>query len=307
MTLKPRVLFFSAAEISVPCLEVLMNDVSVDFVGIVTQPGRAKGRGQKVSLNPVAVWAEENAIIYYQVEKMDTSAFQWLQSQKPDLIFVMAFGHLLKKEFLDLPPLGMWNFHTSLLPKYRGASPIQTAILSGEEMTGVSLMSMVEKMDAGPWLSQQSVFIDSTDTTATLTNKLADASATLLKNALPVLVTKDYNLTLQDENKVSFCKKFSKKDGELDFSKPAVVLERQIRAFQPWPGSYFFKDGERYIVHKAHIVPKFENSEGTFYIDKNRKQLLITTSEQVLSIDVLQKSGGKPLAIADFLRGNLNF
>ena len=307
MTEKPRVLFFSAAEISIPCLEVLKNDTSVDFTGIVTQPCRAKGRGQKVSLNPIAIWAEENAIPYYQAEKMDAAAFEWLQAQTPDLVFVMAFGHWLKKEFLTLPTLGMWNFHTSLLPKYRGASPIQTAILSGEKTTGVSLMSMVEKMDAGPWLSQESVLIDSTDTTLTLTHKLAEASAVLLKRTLPDLLAQNYTLIPQNESNVSFCKKFSKEDGELDFSKSAVALERQVRAFQPWPGSYFFKNGERYIVHKAHVVPRVENSNETFYIDKSRKQLLITTSEQALSIDVLQKSGGKPLAIADFLRGNLNF
>lgn len=307
MTSKPRVLFFSSAEISIPCLEILRADASVDLAGIVTQPGRAKGRGQKVSLNPMAVWAERNGVPYYQAEKMDALAFEWLRAQKPDLIFVMAFGHWLKKEFLALPSLGMWNFHTSLLPKYRGASPVQTAILSGEETTGVSLMSMVEKMDAGPWVSQQSVSITSNDTTVTLTDKLANASATLLKRMLPDLLTENYTLISQEESKVSFCKKFSKEDGQLDFSKPAIVLERQIRAFQPWPGSYFFKNGERYIVHKAHVVAKVENSNETFYIDKNRKQLLITTSEQALSIDVLQKSGGKPLVIADFLRGNLNF
>ena len=307
MNSKPRILFLSAAEISIPCLNTLKADPSIDFVGIVTQPGRAKGRGQKISLNPIAMWAETHSLPYYQAEKMDEAAFDWLKAKAPDLIFVMAFGHILKKEFLELPPLGMWNFHTSLLPKYRGASPIQTAILSGEKTTGVTLMSMVEKMDAGAWLSQIPIDIDPCDTCATLTNKLAEASAILLKQNLLRIIFQKYTLMEQDEGHVSFCKKFSKKDGELDFSKPATDLERQIRAFQPWPGSYFFKNEERYIVHKAHVIQKPANLNETFYIDKDRKQLLITTSENVLSIDILQKSGGKPLAIADFLRGNLNF
>ena len=307
MNSRPHVLFFSAAEISIPSLNALKGNTSIDFVGIVTQPGRAKGRGQKISLNPIATWAETNQIPYYQAEKMDATAFDWLQNKKPDIVFVMAFGHILKKEFLDLPPLGMWNFHTSLLPKYRGASPIQTAILSGDTITGVTLMSMVEKMDAGAWLAQLPINIEACDTTATLTDKLAEASAVLLKQSLPTLLSRKYTLVEQDEHQVSFCKKFFKEHGELDFSKPAAVLERQIRAFQPWPGSYFFKDGERYIVHKAHVLPSTNNESETFYIDKNRRQLLITTSENVLSIDVLQKSGGKPLAVADFLRGNIHF
>ena len=119
--MKPKIIFFSAGEIALPCLDYLLNHAAVELVGVVTQPERPKGRGQKVSLNPIAQWAENNAISYYQAEKMDDSILDWLRAKKPDLGLTMAFGHFLKSVFLELPPLGMWNLHTSLLPKFQTA------------------------------------------------------------------------------------------------------------------------------------------------------------------------------------------
>jgi methionyl-tRNA formyltransferase len=307
--MKPRVLFFSAAEISIPCLEVLKRRDEVDFVGIITQPERARGRGQQIRLNPIGLWAEQQGIPFFQAEKMDNSAYEWLSAKQPDLIFVMAFGHILSERFLTLPPLGMWNFHTSLLPKYRGASPIQTAILNGEAFSGVTLMSVVKKMDAGAWLAQKKIALDASETTPSLTEKMAKASAELLEENLPALLARNYTLTEQNPIEVTFCSKYTKADGELDFSKPAEVLERQIRAFQPWPGSYFFKNNERYIVHRAHAIAAKNASQniGHFCVDSERKSLYVTTSSGNLHFEILQKSGGKPLSIADFLRGDRNF
>ena len=134
--MKPRIVFFSADEISIPCLEFLYNDPSITFCGIVTQPSRAKGRGKVLSLNPIAEWAQTHGLPFYQAETMDEAAFEWLKQIQPHLVFVMAFGHILKKRFLELPPLGMWNIHVSLLPRYRGASPVQAALLNGAAETG---------------------------------------------------------------------------------------------------------------------------------------------------------------------------
>ena len=307
--MKPRALFFSAAEISIPCLDVLKNSNEVDLVGIVTQPERARGRGQQVCLNPIGLWAEQHGIPFFQSENMDDSAYEWLVSKQPDIIFVMAFGHILSERFLALPSLGMWNFHTSLLPKYRGASPIQTAILKGEAFSGVTLMSMVKEMDAGAWLAQKRITLEVDETTPSLTSKMAQASAELLEEKLPNLLQQHYTLTDQNPDEVTFCSKYTKADGELDFSKPAYVLERQIRAFQPWPGSYFFKNNERYIVHKAHATLTEDVSMGVghFSVDPERKSLNVATASGILHLEILQKSGGKPLPIADFLRGNRNF
>jgi len=300
--MKPRVLFFSAAEISIPCLDFLKNNLTIDFVGVVTQPSRAKGRGQKLSLNFVAEWAKNSGLPFIEAEKMNDEVFVALKKLKPDLIFVMAFGHILKQHFLTLPSLGMWNLHTSLLPKFRGASPIQSAILKGEQRTGVTLMSMVEKMDAGPWIDQEVVDINE-DTTVTLSRKLAEKSVLLLQRSLPKIISRTYKYTVQDETLVTFCRKFSKLDGLLDFSKPAIDLERQIRAFQPWPGSYFFRGSERYIVYKAHVEVG-SMDVGEIEITENYSELHIGTGNGILVIDVIQKTGGKPMAIVDFLRGN---
>lgn len=305
--MKTRVVFFSTAEISIPCLEFLYKEPSIDFVSIVTQPERMKGRGQKISLNPIAKWAKDHQIPFIAAEKMDSQVFENLEQMRPDLVFVMAFGHILKKHFLDLPPLGMWNFHTSLLPKYRGASPIQTCLINGDHETGVTLMLMEEKMDAGPWLAQKKCVIDPQDTTLTLTEKLSKQSAILLRDSLPTLLSKQYILIPQEEAAISFCKKFSKNDGLLDFNQPATSLERYVRAFQPWPSAYFFYHEERYIIRQAHVEPSLQETPGKFIVNADRTRLFITTKLDRLAVDVIQKSGGKTIPIAAFLRGNKTF
>ena len=331
--MKPRIVFFSADEISIPCLEFLYNDPSITFCGIVTQPSRAKGRGKVLSLNPIAEWAQTHGLPFYQAETMDEAAFEWLKQMQPDISLVMAFGHILKKRFLELPPLGMWNIHVSLLPRYRGASPVQAVLLNGDAETGVTLMSMVEAMDAGPWLAQQSIPIEPTDTAVTLREKLAKTSAALLQKSLPQLPLGHYTLTPQNDADATYCKKLSKADGCLDFSQPAVRLERRIRACQPWPGAYFFKNNERYLIHRAHVLTDntagkdllfpiastlikdklSANTDcthriyGQFLTDPHRTVLAITTGEGLLVIDRIQKSGGKSMNAAEFLRGNRCF
>ena len=331
--MKPRVIFCSADEISKPCLEFLRTDPSITFCGIVTQPQRAKGRGQTLSLNPIAEWAQVNNLPFYQAETMNDAAFDWLQHIQPHLVLVMAFGHILKKHFLELPKLGMWNLHVSLLPKYRGASPVQAALLNGDAETGVTLMSMVEAMDAGPWLAQKKTAIAPDDTAVTLRAKLAQASAVLLRTSLPTLLSNNYILTPQNEAEATYCKKISKADGCLDFSKPAALLERCIRAYQPWPGAYFRKNNERYLVHRAHVLADGTvekdllfltastsikdklsanadctyPADGQFLTDPHRTVLAATTGEGLLVIDRIQKAGGKPMNAAEFLRGNRSF
>lgn len=301
--MKPKIIFFSADEIALPCLNYLLRNTAVELVGIVTQPERPKGRGQKISLNPIAQWAETNAIPYCQAEKMDDSVLDWLKEKQPDLGLTMAFGHFLKSAFLELPPLGMWNFHTSLLPKYRGASPIASCLLDGANETGVSLMAMVAKLDAGPWIAQEKVEIINDETSSTLTSKLAQASAHVLETTLPSLIDKTYILHEQNEAEVTFTYKFNKADGLLDFSKPAIVLERQIRAFQPWPSSYFFINEQRYIVHKAHVEASQKGEIGTLHVDRTNGTFAIQTTEGLLVFDVIQKAGGKALTTKEFLRG----
>ena len=331
--MKPRLVFFSADAISKPCLEFLHNEPSITFCGIVTQPQRAKGRGQTLSLNPIAEWAQTHDLPFYQAETMDEAAFDWLKQIQPHLVLVMAFGHILKKRFLELPKLDMWNLHVSLLPKYRGASPVQAALLNGDAETGVTLMSMTEAMDAGPWLAQQKTATAPDDTAVTLREKLAQKSVILLRTSLPKLLSRDYVLTPQNEADATYCKKLSKADGCLDFSKPAAFLERCVRAYQPWPGAYFLKNNERYLVHQTHVLAdgtagkellfptastsikdktvqntnRTNQTCGRFLTNPNRTVLAVTTGEDLLVIDRIQKAGGKSMNAAEFLRGNRSF
>lgn len=300
-----RVVFFAASEIAVPCLEKLLVLPQAKLVGVVTQPSRARGRGQKMSLNPIANWAQEHAIPFFQAEKMDEEAYLWIKNLGADLALVMAFGHLLKPRFLELFSGRFWNFHTSLLPKYRGASPIQTCILNGEKETGVSLMRIVEKMDAGPYLAQANLFLDDSETTQTLTQKLAQLSAQLLADNFVQLSLNEPNVHEQDDQLATFTRKFTKEDGLLDFSEPAIVLERKVRAFNPWPGTYFVRNDENIKVHAAHVTQDFSKQIGAIQISNHG--IVIQTSREALAVDRLQRPGGKVLNVDDFLRGAKDF
>lgn len=303
----PRIVFCASSDITFPCLDYLQSNPAVHLCGILTQPSRAKGRGQVVSLNVVGQWAQQHSIPFYPADRMDEATLQWVSDLSPDAVLVMAFGHILPQRFLSIPPLGTWNLHVSLLPKYRGASPIQTALLNGDRETGVTFMRLVPKLDAGPYLLQETVSIEPQDTSITLGEKLAHKSAEILAKALPKL-SPSVDCIPQVDGQATFCKKISKADGALDFNQPAVVLERQIRAFQPWPGSYFFKDGIRYKVLQAHLADATTRCvSGTFIVNAQRTALTIATADGYLAIDQIQKACERPMPIVDFLRGHPQF
>ncbi|MDR0756173.1 MAG: methionyl-tRNA formyltransferase [Puniceicoccales bacterium] len=302
---KVRTIFLSASDIAVPCLERLLEINDCQLVGIMTQPERPRGRGQKYSPNPIATWAQSHRILHLQTEQMDDNVFVELRQMQIDLALVMAFGHILKRRFLDLPALGMWNFHTSLLPKYRGASPIQTCLLMGERETGVTLMRMVEKLDAGPWIAQKIVGIEAQETAYTLTQKLAHASADLLAEYWGRLIQKNYSVVEQIESFATVTRKLRKSDGLLDFNETALSLERKVRALNPWPGTFFRWKDESIKVHAAHVVDEeIAHKPGTVLLNFCQCPLCIASSRGVLAIDQLQRSGGKILRVKEFLNGN---
>ncbi|MDR0647166.1 MAG: methionyl-tRNA formyltransferase [Puniceicoccales bacterium] len=302
---KVRTVFLSASDIAVPCLERLLKINDCQLVSIVTQPERPRGRGQKHSPNPIATWAQSHRIACLQTEQMDDGIFVELRQMQIDIALVMAFGHILKQRFLDLPALGMWNFHTSLLPKYRGASPIQTCLLMGEHETGVTLMRMVEKLDAGPWIAQKIVGIETQETAHTLTQKLAHASADLLVECWSRLIQKNYSVVEQIESAATVTRKLNKADGLLDFNETALSLERKVRALNPWPGTFFQWKSECIKVHTAHIIDEeIARKPGTVLFDFCQCPLGIATSKGILAIDQLQRPGGKILHAKEFLNGN---
>lgn len=240
-----RVVFFGTPNFAVPILKELLEH---DFkpMAVITAPDKPVGRKQEIVPPPIKILARENNIPVFQPETKEELLAQTI-NLKPDLIILAAYGKILPKEILDMPKYGAINVHPSLLPKYRGASPIQFAILNGEEETGTTIMLMNEKVDEGPILSQEKIKIAVDETYESLEKKLSDISAKLLIKTLDrwIILKEMSNLTKdalkpqeQDNSEASYTKILNKKDGQINWQKPAIEIERQIRAFYPWPGSF---------------------------------------------------------------------
>ena len=299
-----RVAFFGSDEIALPFLEYLHNEC--DFVrlsAVLTQPDRRSGRGRKMSENPIKSWAKARSVPCRSPDKPSGVECNWLQEERIDSILVMAYGHILKNQFLDVAPAGCYNLHASLLPQYRGASPIETAIAMGENRSGVTLMRIIPRMDAGPIVDSESISISSTDTGPSLRLKLSQSCVPLIKRNIASLVQGKAEEFTQVEEESSYCRKLNKEDGNLNFSSTAQVLSNRIRAFQAWPGCSFFHDGQKFRIGSAE--PKSDPDflrEGETKRDEEGN-FIIGTKHGVLRILEIQKPGGKMLKVSEFLRG----
>ncbi|MDP0498750.1 MAG: methionyl-tRNA formyltransferase [Verrucomicrobiota bacterium JB022] len=301
---RARIVFFGSDEISLPLLQHLVEaqQEQAELVAVFTQPDRRTGRGMKLQANAIKQWAEARGIPVLQPEKPGPEEANWLREQQIDLALVMAYGHILKQAHLDAPRLGMLNFHASLLPRLRGASPIHTALATGEGETGVTLMRVIRKMDAGPALDQERVAITGEDTTGTLWDKLAAACVPLLERNLPTVLAGEARFTDQDEAQATYCRIIFKTDAHLDFTRPATELERRVRAFQPWPGTAFEHAGQEVKVGAVRLLDT--TSSGTpGEISQTDGQLVVQCGVGRLELRELQRPGGKMLPADAFLRG----
>ncbi len=244
---------------AVPSLSALIN--KYDIVGVVTQPDQPSGRGRTLTPPPVKVLAQSNNLpIIQPVNLKDENAINQLVDWEPDLIIVVAFGQILRKNVLELPPLGCINVHASLLPRWRGAAPIQAAIFAGDAETGVTIMKMDRGVDTGPILTKKIEPILPDDTNQSLGLRLSSIGAGLLMDNLPLYLEGKIQLKAQDGALSTYAPMIRKEQGELDFNQPLNFLERQVRAYYPWPGTYMkFKDNFL-KVHQAHVL-QGENSE----------------------------------------------
>ena len=291
-------------DFAVPVLQRLAANYPV--VGVVTQPDRPAGRGNKLTAPPVKTSAEELCIPTIQPEKLKLPvAIEQLTAWKPDVIVVAAFGQILRQNVLDLPRFGCINVHASLLPRWRGASPIQAAIAAGDAETGVTIMKMDRGVDTGPLLAQQTIAIAPEDTALSLSGKLAALGADLLIDTLPDYLSGTLIPQIQPDEGATYAPLIEKEAGRLDFSLPAVVLERRVRAYYPWPVA-FFEWGEGVLkVFSAHV----ENSQ-TF--TPGSRQILsgfpaVSTNEGWLVLDEVQPSGKKVMSGKAFLSGARNW
>lgn len=311
-----RTVFMGSDAIALPLLNWLADEAreSVTLVAVYTQPDRAVGRGQKVQPNAIKLWAQERCLPVYQPEKLTPDELAGLKSFQPDVALIMAYGHILRQDFIAAPRLGTLNLHTSLLPKYRGASPIQTAIASGERETGVTLMKIVPALDAGPIADVETVTIDALDTALEVEAKLAGACIPLLARALPKLANATLVFTEQDAVHASFCRKLEKTDGAIDFAAPAALLAARINGLFPWPACSVEINGQSVKLGLADAVAAetchvlsdklpITGIEPGRVLGCDAEGLLVATGQGVLRLRRLQRPGGKMLSAADFLRG----
>lgn len=306
MTTPLRVVFLGSDAIALPLLDWLASaGEAACVVAVFTQPDRAVGRGQKVQPNAVKVWAQARAIPVLQPEKLTPEVRAQLAGFAPDVALVMAYGQILRDEFIATPRLGTLNFHTSILPKYRGASPIQSAVAAGETETGVTLMRIVRRLDAGPLADVERVAVGRLDTAAEVESRLAAACVPLLARALPALAAGTLPFREQDERAATYCRKLAKEDGGLDFSAPAGVLAARINGLFPWPACRAEILGQTVKFGLADTVAPMGGGAGSagVVVGADADGLLLGTGEGILRVRRLQRPGGKMLPAAEFLRG----
>ncbi len=291
--------------IALPLLNWLAGEGNAHavMVGVFTQPDRATGRGQKVQPNAIKDWALRRGLPVLQPEKLTPEVQGQLAGLSPDVALVMAYGHLLRDEFIGTPRLGTLNLHTSQLPKYRGASPIQTAMANGERETGVTLMRIVRKLDAGPIADVEPVAVGSLDTALDVEAKLAAACVPLLARALPRLADGTLMFREQDDRAATFCRKLEKSDGVIDFAAPASAIAARINGLFPWPGCSIELNGQ---LVKLGLADALETSGAALpgcVLGADQDGLLIQAGSGTARLRRLQRPGGKMLSAAEFLRG----
>ena len=298
-----KLVFLGSDPIALPLLDWLAGEGSrlANIQAVFTQPDRAVGRGQKVTANAIKVWALAEGLPVYQPEKLTDGVRAQLAALEADVVLVMAYGHILREEFISTPRLGTLNLHTSLLPKYRGASPIQTAIANGERETGVSLMRIVRELDAGPVAGIERVEIGPLDTAEDIEAKLAAASVPLLARCLPLLGEGALGFLPQDEAAVTFCRRLEKADGAVDFKRPAAELAARINGLFPWPACALHLNGQEVKLGLADALAGPAAPGEVMAADA--EGLLVGTAQGVLRLRRMQRPGGKMLPAAEFLRG----
>lgn len=300
-----RILFMGSDEVACPALDRLLASDDVHVVSVVTQPDRPKGRHQQISACPAKQHAEAHGVPVLTPERIGApDAVHELAALRPDLIVVAAYGQYIKPAILELPPLGAINIHPSLLPKYRGASPIQWAIANGDVETGVTILHVAKEMDAGDIILQERMPIGPDDTAATMIPRLSELGATLLMRAIADLQAGRAARIPQDPAGVTEVYKLDKEDGWIDWTLPAEAIRNRIRGFQPWPVCYTLSGGKRIKVWRAAVEETSSVAGPGIVIDCGKEGPLIATGEGALRLLAVQPEGKKTMDGGAYLCGN---
>ena len=300
----PRVVFMGTPEFAVPSLQALISAADIEVVGVVTQPDRPAGRGQKIKVSPVKALAEAHNLPLYQPEKLrGDDAVTQLTAWQPDIYVVVAYGQILRKNILAIPPRGSVNVHGSILPRWRGASPIQAVIRAGDAESGLTIMLMDEGMDTGPMLYKASITLAPDETAQTLHDKLAEISGETLLTGLRGYFGGTLQLEAQDDELATYATMIKKTDGDIQWTHSALEIDRLVRAFTPWPGAYTYWDNTMLKVKAGQPLTNApaDLKSGEVRLNTDLAPLIIGTAEGCYAPSQLQLEGRKALDITDFV------
>ncbi len=301
-----RLVFMGTPEFAVPLLDALTR-TEHHIVGVYTRPDQPAGRGKQLQSSPIKQLALARGLPIFQPHTLrapDTVAP--LRALAPDLIIVAAYGLILPREVLAIPPRGCVNAHASLLPRHRGAAPIAAAILAGDAQTGVTLMQIDEGLDTGPILMQRAIPIADDDTTGTLTAKLAHLAAEVMLEALPRLLAGEIVPQAQDHARATMCKPIKKEEGLIDWTRPASEIARRVRAFNPWPSAFTFWNGTMLKILRAYASLQPMNAEAGRVLQLG-KEIAVACGDGALILREVQLAGKRAMTIEEFARGQREF
>lgn len=299
-----RVVFMGSPDFAVPVLQALIEADDFDVVGVVTQPDRPAGRGGEIRQQPIKQVAVAAGLAVYQPEKLrGEAAIAHLSAWQADVHVVAAYGQILKPNILEIPPFGSINVHASLLPRWRGAAPIQAAIKAGDTQTGITIMQMDAGLDTGAMLLKESVDIAPDETGETLHDKLAAIGGPLLLRALRGFMSGEITPEPQNDDRATYARQIKKEEGEINWEATAIEIDRHVRAFTPWPGTYTHWDDKRLKIVAGTIAEKPKNLAPGM-VASGEQPLMIGTGAGVYLPEILQLAGKKAVSAADFVNGN---
>jgi methionyl-tRNA formyltransferase len=306
-----RIVFIGTGEIGVPTLRMLREWREHQLVGIVTQPDKPVGRDQKLTPPPIKAASQQLSVasppsevelpVFQPLRIKAREAIEAMRILKPDVIVVMAYGQILPREVLEIPKIACLNLHASILPRWRGAAPIQAAIAAGDRETGITVMYMDEGLDTGDILLAEKIEIAPTETGGSLHGRLAEIAPESLREAISLLAKGDAPRTAQESQLATYAPKLEREQGRIDWAEPAEVIERKIRAFNPWPGAFMEFDKRKLKIFWATIVDRSGNP-GEILAGEN--ELVVAAGKDALSLDEVQLEGKRRMSAADFLRGH---
>lgn len=298
-----RVVFFGTPELAVPSLEAVAG--AHDVVAVVCRPDKPRGRSGKLVPPPTKAWAVEHDIEVMQPQKLNDGTFEtWLREKGPEVCVLVAYGRILKQPILDVPTHGFLNVHPSLLPRHRGPSPIQTAILEGDEETGVTIMRLDAGTDTGDMILSESIPIEADDTTQPLSAKLADLGARLVVKSLDLVERGEAVYVKQDDSLATHSKIFEKKDGRIHWNSRATDIHNLVRAATPWPVAQTQFRGDVYRVHRTRLVDAPADGIPGTVLSADATGIVVATGDGAIAIETIQAPGKRAMPVGDFLRGN---